>query len=206
MSIIAALDAGDCLYLASDSMVTEESGVRLTRQKLDMLPGRPIAWGFSGDEGIGYQFRDWFKAWPFPSDATWSHVADAAIEELSRLNGRKRALGKLAGVETTDSDLADVLIAGYIAGVPDIYELTDRGSASSVKHSVLAAIGSGHAHATIAYLTLRGTRKELKLDQQLLGFAVGMAAQIAPQCGPPVRMLRLTPEGVEELTQAKLTD
>jgi hypothetical protein len=200
MTIIAALDAGDHLLLASDSMMTEATGIRITRQKLDILPNLPFAWGFSGDAGIGNQFRDWLMSWTWPADATWRGVADAAIEELSRLNGRKRNLNELAGVDTTDDDLATVLMAGYVGGVPDIFELTNRGAAASVKNAVLAAIGSGETHARVAYHTLKIASPALERNQDLLRFVVGITAGMAPMCGMPIRMLRIDQEHVEEVS------
>jgi hypothetical protein len=201
MSVIAALDCGEYLALAADGMVTDNGGIRMTAQKLHTLPDRPFAWGFSGSEGTGFKFRDWLRAWQWPEDATWTTVGDAAIEELSRLNGRNRRMSRLAGVDAADDDLANVLMAGYIGGVPDILELTDRGAAVSVKEGVFGAIGAGHPHAALIYYTTRALK--MPPSDQLLGLVMSLAAHHAPQCGPPIRILKIDPTSVTELTATK---
>jgi hypothetical protein len=78
--------------------------------------------------------------------------------------------------------------------------MSDRGDVASVKHNGLAAIGSGHPHAFIAFHTLKNVVHELKRNEQTLGFVVGQRGQMAPMCAPPVRMLKITPEGISDLT------
>jgi ATP-dependent protease HslVU (ClpYQ) peptidase subunit len=201
MTVIAALDCGDCLYLASDSQVTDVTGLKTTVQKLSHLSDQPLAWGFAGDEGIGRKFSEWMADCRWSIGTAWESLADAAIAELSRLNGRKRELGHLARVEPRDEDFANVLIAGCVNGVLDIWELTDRGGVASVKHNGFCAIGSGSGPATIAYITVMRamSKKPPQRDEQLIAFIVELAAQTATNCGLPIRVLRITRDAVTQV-------
>lgn len=198
MSILLAIDCGSYIAIAADSMVTEAGGVRRTAEKLRPLPGRPFVWGFTGDEGIGLQFAKWFEAWEWPEGISWEALADRAIEELSRLNGRKRTLVRLAGEEPKDDDVASVLMAGYVGGVRDIYELDVRGSAQTLKSQTLVAVGSGHPHAFIAFRTLKHASRTLGLDTGLARYIAEIAASLAPMCGLPVRVLKIDEHGVHQ--------
>jgi hypothetical protein len=200
VSLIAALNCHDHLLLAADSLITESNGVRMTCQKLDFMTDRAMAWGFAGSEGIGLAFGKWLKSWEWPSDATWDVVSDRAAEELSRLNGRRRELAQIAGVAATEDDLVTVLVAGYLAGAPDIVEISDKGAAVSVMHNEFAAVGSGQAHAMMVNFTATAARMKFKEPKYRLAFIVEVAATHAPLCAPPVRVLRITATGVEDMT------
>ena len=199
MTLIAALDCGDHLLFATDSMVTESAGLTFAMRKTNVHREARIAWGFAGDEGIGRRFNTWMNEYPIGEGATWQSVSDAAIEELSRLNGRKRELGQLAKIESKDEDLTTVLMAGEIGGALDVWELSDRGAAASVRHREFFAIGSGYPHAAMVFTTLRRAGNS-ESSSKLLGFVMALACEFAPMCGQPIRMLKITPESITELT------
>lgn len=201
MTVIAALDCNDHVLMAADSMVTEAGGIRRTTPKMAYREDKPLVWGWSGDEGIGRDFDRWMTTYQWSESASWQDVADAAIAELSRLNGKKRQMAEIAHVKVEDNDLTVALLAGVVGGVLDIWELTDRGGAASVRHAGMAAIGSGHPHAAIAYFTLKHAQRDhFKLTPSTLGFIVEVAARMAPMCGLPIRMLRVDANGVHDGT------
>lgn len=198
MTVIAAMDCGDYLLMGADSLVTEDAGLRVKHKKLSVLHEVPVAFGFSGDAGVGFQFRDWMLAQPWSSAVTWPEFIATAGHELNRLNGRRREMAQLARVELKDDDLASALVAGSLGGVLDIWDLDSTGGASSVKHRGLPSIGSGYPHAYIAYVTLIDYVKASR-DVGTMAVVMEIAARFAPKCEPPCRLLRLTPTEVTEL-------
>jgi ATP-dependent protease HslVU (ClpYQ) peptidase subunit len=201
MTIIATLDCDDHLLLAADSQVTDSSGYKLTKQKLDSIDSQRVAWGFAGNESVGYQFGDWLRAWNWPSDATWKAVIDASIEEVSRLNGRQRQLCKLAGIEAGDNNLADVLIAGIIGGRLDAFVLSSHAEQPiSVRRDPgsLTVIGTGAPYAIAAYEAIKMIKPKAKPDAKTLRAVLEVSAKVAPLCGLPIRVLRMDASGIIE--------
>jgi hypothetical protein len=198
MTIIAAMDCEEYVLLASDSEVTEAGGIKVSKEKIYFLSDRPIAWGTAGDEGIGLRFNEWIQTYRWTASTTWAEFVDGGAAELSRLNGRKRELAELARVKIEDNDLATALIAGCIGGSLDVWELTDRGGASSVKHNVFSAIGSGQPHALVVFFTLRNAFKaKFQPNAMMMGFILELVSHLAPMCGLPVKLLRVSKEKVE---------
>lgn len=198
MTVIAAMDCGDYLLMGSDSLVTEETGIRVVRQKLCISTHGQVACGFAGSEGMGNQFQDWFLSYQFPPGMTWPEFGDVAIRELSRLNGKRRELALLARYEVKPDDLSSVLVAGSLGGVLDIWDLGDNGAAFSAKHRGFSAIGSGFPHAFVAHAVLTKAAHQSP-DTNTMSVVMAIAAQTAPLCGMPIRLLRLTHEAVIEL-------
>jgi hypothetical protein len=116
VTVIAAMVESDTsLLLAADSGETEMPGQlrSVFLGKLRRHPSAPLAWAATGDVQLGKDFTMWLEKyeWPAPS---WDVFRDQAAEQLARINGRRRALAKLAGVELSENDCASVLIAGWI--------------------------------------------------------------------------------------------
>jgi hypothetical protein len=99
-------------------------------------------------------FAAWLLNLPAGRIGSWPELREAAISELSRLNGRRRSLIQLAGAVPTENDVTSILLTGYIGGVFNRVELDNR-SVETTAMGGLAAIGSGKPHARIAYLALR---------------------------------------------------
>ena len=200
MTLIAAAVCGDHLLFATDSQVTERNGLATTFEKPSQRTDHPLVWGFSGDEGIGMDFHQWMSEYQISPEASWRSVADAASEQLSRLNGRKRERAFLARVEPKSDDLASVLLAGFVGGVLDIWELDDRGGATSVARHQLYGIGSGWPHAAMVFLTVKRMAPKMPpLDQSFFAVVMELGIKHSDMCDFPLRMLKVTADGVTEV-------
>jgi hypothetical protein len=203
MTVVASLLCDGYTLIASDTQITESDGVKYQRTKLAFRSDIPLAWGIAGDEGLGAQFSDWMKAQPpdsFPIAAT---LLDLATAEVARINGKRRAMNKLANVETGKNDLFDVLIVGFLGGAPFTIEMDSRGVSTDVtKTERLSAVGSGKPHVKIAHMTVSNIKGLTDApDANLLGFLMEVAANSAHDCSLPLKMLKVAPDGVSEVTQ-----
>lgn len=198
MTVIVALDCGDSLLFGADSLVTDsQHDLKTVQQKVLILPQGPLVCGFAGDDGVGLAFRRWLMSQQWPAATTWETLGDISATELSRLNGRRRERAKLAGVELKPEDTSSVLLAGFVGGQFDIWELDDSGGADSVKHRGFVGIGSGFPHAFIGYTALT---RYTSFDRDLAVYVgVEMAAILCTKCGPPIRLLRVNKDGVSDL-------
>lgn len=204
MTIIAVMNVDDeTLLMASDRLVTEED---LQRQagKLAVLSDQRIVAGFSGDEGVGFQFRRWLMDHEWPEDCSWQEFADVAGQQLSRLNGQRRSRARLAKVESRDDKdiTASVLLAGSVGGVLDAWELTYTGGISPIREIGFAGIGSGWPHAYVAYRTLTDYGN-LGHEAKTLAVIMEVACRSSPMCEGPIEMLRITKGEIGKLTRGK---
>jgi hypothetical protein len=199
VTLIAALRTAECVLLAADSE-THNQAVRVSVRKLGMLDQRPIAWGFAGDESIGLDFGAWLKERDWTESEDWESFREAAARALAALNGRRRTLAELSKATLAPESFTDVLIAGYIQAQSGILELDSDGGSSLRSMLDLVAIGSGKNHAIIVLQTLKALNGLRQFNAaQLLRMIMGIAATTAPECGPPIRFLRITTTGVEEI-------
>jgi proteasome beta subunit len=198
VTIIAALRCDDGLLLASDSEVSD--GVLTWQQnKLDTLDDRPLAWGYSGAEDIGVEFGAWLRVQDWTAIHDWRAFRDAAANTFSQLNGEKRRIMNRAGTRPKAEDTADVLIAGYINDTPEFLEIDNKGRATFCRHLRFAAIGSGKSHAIIVYRTAVALSKDnLPHRPDTMKALMTVAADLAPQCRPPIRVLQITPDGTKD--------
>lgn len=202
MTLIAAIMDGETVLLGADGE-THNQHVRMQVRKLDVLQERPIAWGFSGNESIGLDFGNWLRSRQWSESEDWEGFRHDATEVLGQLNERRRKSAETAGTNVSEEALTDVLIAGFLRSQPGILELESDGGNSLRRMLELAAIGSGKNHAiivlnTLGILGIIGSMSRLQLLQSIFRVAI----RTARDCGPPVRILSITPERVTEVTSA----
>lgn len=207
MTIIAALwESENSILLASDSEIVETpSMVRSsTDRKLQSHPAAPLAWGTSGDGGLGIDgFGKWLGqyAWPPPD---WDTFKDQVATKIAELNGKQRQIMKLAGVQAEESNLCSALVVGWLDG-PAIIEIDDRGIATYIHRDFgFQAIGSGGVHAKLIDLAYRYVKPNLTEIKRLV-LIMQLAISRAAFCGLPVRCWRITASGIEKDLSGELT-
>lgn len=199
LTVIGAMDCGDHLLLAADSQVSDGQ-VTWQQQKLDFLSDRPLAWGFAGAEDIGVDFGRWLRSYTWGTGDDWYAFRDVAAQELARLNGNKRRLVHRARARLGPEDTAILLLAGYIGREPKILEIDDGARPTFLSEGRFTSVGTGKAHAGIAYRTLMAFSKNtFPHAADNMRALMTVAAGLAPQCSPPVRVLRVSSQGVEDL-------
>jgi len=200
MTVIAAQFSQGRILFGSDSLVVDgKNDIKSTYSKVSRLPGRSLVWGFAGDEGVGFRFRDWLLAYQLDPSMDWPTFADVASRALSQFNGEKRQRAKLAGVELKDEDTASVLIAGAVGGVLDVWQLDDGGSADSQKHRGFVGIGSGWPHAFLSYTTLVTYAKADGANPQVVWIGLEMSARFSSKCDVPVLLYEVTDSSVTRI-------
>jgi ATP-dependent protease HslVU (ClpYQ) peptidase subunit len=189
VTVVAVMDCGDSLLMASDSLVTDP-GVRTTSEKLWILSDASLVMGFSGAEGVGLQFLSWLESRQWK---TWQGFADEASERLVELN--RALLVKASRVEQLPRvSGTSALVAGSVGGVLDAWELTEYGEAVPVRRRRFAGIGSGWRLAFVAYKALLHAGFEAGTLETMVG-AMIVAAAHAEMCEGPVQLVRVTADG-----------
>jgi hypothetical protein len=199
MTLIAGMICDDgSVLLGADSQLSEDRFRSAGHVKIGRLDDAPLAWGCSGDESIGRDWGSWFRNQPrtWPS---WEALRDAATEELSRLNGRRRSLNRLSGVDTKDNDVATVLIAGFVGGRSDLIELSDRGGAMPSGHHDFCAIGSANPNAKIVRATLLTNPSLTKTEDVFITIMFVAINTSLSDCSFPVSIVRITPDRADEM-------
>lgn len=199
MSIIAAVWESDAsILIAAESGAIEVMGGMRTAYHplLQQHTTASLAWGAIGNAA---RYLDgWLREYPWPPKS-WNAFERAVEERIAGLNGRRRELAKIAGVEVREQELCAVLVAGWIEQEGRIFEVDDRGVLYITDQTQqFRAIGSGALHATI----IHEAYKRLQIqDPEVVKLQVGLhiAALAAPGCEPPINILRITPNGVEKI-------
>lgn len=196
MTVIAAMKLDeDTWLLAADSFVTEKHLLRQS-EKVHIREEDPlVAFGFSGFEGVGLQFQEWFLGSEWPEDTTWEQLAHGAGTRLSKLNGQSRERARLAGLSDVDENTASVLLVGSVGGDLDCWELTDTGGISPANKIGFWGIGSGWPHAGVAYHTLTEYGK-LQHELKTMAIIMDIVVRCEPNCGFPVSIYRVTKEKI----------
>lgn len=187
----------------SDPIEISDDQIRLFVQELEFRHDYPIAWGFSGNDETGQAFSAWLKGLELDESLNWAKLRDLATDEQSRMNGQKRRWMRRSETEPNPEDLTDVLIAGFVEGEPQMLEIDSVGRPSYCLHRGFAAIGSGKNLARVSLVTARRFFPTKQFGQPEFVIETETAARHGPQCSPPVRLLRVTPAGVEEVDLAQ---
>jgi hypothetical protein len=172
--------------------------------KIKIHPSTPIAWGSAGNYTIGNEwFSNWLRNYDFQGKDLISFQIDVA-SSLSKLNGEQRKLIVLSGAEVAPSDLAEVIIVGYL-DEPFIFTVDDRGVVSTYdKEQLFHAIGSGGSHAVIANTTVsimnNDFLKNSLTPNAILNITMLIASNKAKNCEPPIHIYRITEFGVENVS------
>lgn len=195
MTVVAALNCGDCYIICSDSKATDLN-LSFLSVKLEYINCPPVCWASSGDSALGQEFDlcvrgiDWSKA-------SWEEVKKITEAEVARLNGKWRRLQRVAGKKPDPFDVANALIVGFVQGEGRILKLTDRSPGEFIT-ARFAAVGSGEPHAFIAYLVLRKLLDPpLPHERRTIEAIVSLTTEMnSQQCGLPIQTLQVSPEGV----------
>ncbi len=126
MSIIAAVwESETSILLATESGPTEILGGLRTAYlpKLQQHDTAPLAWGATGN--LARYLGGWLKEYQWPP-RHWNAFERAVESRVAELNGRRRELAKIAGVEVREQELSAVLVAGWIENEGEIFEVDDR--------------------------------------------------------------------------------
>ena len=204
MTVITALRSDGCIFMCADSQVTEVKAdveLKIRQQKLDFPNSKPIAWGFVGADEIGSSMSQWMRNLDWRSLHDLQTFREAFATEVSTRNGDRRRRMKLAGMEVGPEDTSDFVIVGFWNDEPFIFRIENDGSLEVDEHDSLTTIGSGWVHAKVSFETSRFYRMSgVKIpDDRLIKVTTEIAASMAPLCGLPVRLLRISPEKVEDL-------
>ena len=205
MSVACALKDGESLFLATDSAVGGLPVKATTDKKIAHVDNPPLAWATAGDESIGDLFGAWLRQQlaQTPSEPlTWERAVRPSVLKLAELNGVRVQASQLNRTRLEpERDLTQVLLVGYLAGVPEIAHLAVNGewTLHVAAGRTFAAAGAGAHHAAMAYEVLN-EKDLLPTDgADAIREVAGLAAKHAPYCEPPVHIWRVTPEVVEEV-------
>ena len=204
MTVVCALQDEDCLYLAADSAVTGLP-TKGSATKIDHVTSLPLAWASSGDEAIGLQFGRQLKQWLAEADAdelTWEKFVNVCVTLLAELNGVRRKVASLNSVGFNIShDFAEIMLVGFIGGVPEIAHLEQRGDWNlhllAGRH--FATIGSGSDHAAMAYEVLKENGLLPANGEAAISAVMDLAVRHAPNCEPPIHVWRVDRSGAAEI-------
>lgn len=206
MTLIATLRCKqpDSIVVAADSGVSDHTSLRWREEKLDyfdvpLASGQkaPLVWGYSGAAEIGQDFARWLKNQAQNYAADWDTFKEHATRALAVLNGRKRERLSHARVPEQENHTATVLLAGHIDQALKVLEIGSDATPTLVDHSFYA-IGTGALAARVSYEICRELRPE-KEDEVLLRFVMARSISMTGGCDFPVRLLRVSADGVKEL-------
>lgn len=202
VTVIAALLFPNAILMASDSKELQ-IGLAKSVPKLEHIVDPPIAWAGAGELEIIQDFTRWLKAGSWIT-VDWEEFRQQARTELNRLNMGKRASIRQSGSRPKSSDTASVLFAGYLQGVPNILEISDKGESYFWSERHYAAIGSGQNHFNVAKITLESfsaniLKQTIQIDAEIFWFLVAIAAACDPDSNGPLQRIEITHEGVKQL-------
>ena len=178
MTLLGILDCGDRVLLAGDTrMLSQDSGIHIAETVDKIWHFTPnVVWGYTGDSGVGDEFKGWLEAQSFQS---WYALGEAAKVHLATLNGRAQKLGHLAEAPRQHTAC---LIAGWISGEKHVGVITADGGFPAIPRTP-AFLGSGMPFAAVSWEVV----KELTPDGDVeAAFRVIMETTAAhvPMLGP----------------------
>ena len=202
MTLVAAMVFDDQVLMASDRQVTMEGFVDST-PKLNHFPNCPLVWGGAGEEEVINDFGTWAERYNWQDSNEWEPLRQEIRTTVNSLNRAKRRAMREAGSRATSKDLASILIAGYVEGMPNILEVSSKGESYLHAQRGYAAIGSGEPHFRIAKSvvdTFTATYlKQDKLDYRekgLFWFTVKVAVDADPYSGKGLQRCQITRAGI----------
>lgn len=205
MTVACALKDGGRLYIAADSAVIGLAVKAASDKKVEFVESPPLAWVTSGDEAIGDMFGEWlrqqFEA-SRPEFDGWTDAIRLSVLRLAELNGTRVLASQQNRIRLEpELHLCQVLLAGYIAGIPEIVHLEVGGDWTMhvAAGRTFAAAGGGAHHAAMAYEVLKEKGLLPTDGADAIREVAGLAAKHAPNCEPPVHIRCVTSERVEEV-------
>lgn len=187
VTIIGGLICSDHVLLAADSWAADASGA--FRENVEKIwQSGSMAWGFSGDAGLGGRFNErWHNVQP-PS--TWDELVGRLSAEVNGLNRVAREQARAAGTEADDRQLLTVLLGGYVGGQARIIETAVDGRAEFVGDH--AFIGSGALVAEIAFGAIAAYAGGFPKDGDAFRTVMDHAMKWdRKNCGPPIQIIRI---------------
>ena len=198
MTTVAAEFFGEHILLGADSQVYQ-IGLTSKVQKLFQHMSLPIAWGISGDLGVGREFSVWLAQREWGTELSWQAFTDDVANALAQFNHVHRQRMRDADADPTEEDRTSVLIVGYLNGEPELITLTGSGERYFHLEDRFAAIGSGENHFKIAKAALsvfKGPSVE-----EMFWHSLAVSANLDPKSGHPLYRLKITNKEVMSIDQ-----
>lgn len=196
MTIVFAMREYDnSVLIGADTQRTDDAGIKDKKHKLQCIPNSLVAWACAGNDDLGNRFTRWLQDYQWPP-ASWDSFEQVLQTTLADLNGQQRALTKRSGAEWNKDYGVSCLLVAWLNDECHIEGYDDDGLKVSFKPEGCGAIGSGRAHAIIAYRTLEG----IKGPDAMTKFVhiLQIAARHAPGCEEPVDIWRIRSDGIDQ--------
>ena len=205
MTVLGAMDCGEFGLLAADSGRFKATYHTTAESKIWRCQKPALAWAFAGDEGVGRPFNEWLSGrapagWP-----DWNAARLEIAEELARRNGERfrelqLAAGNSPNFRPSADRLASALVVGWLGSRFEILQIAWEGSSQFWGYEKYFFAGSaGEAAVWVKDGIERATKKDLPLTAAGLRDVMETVAERASFCTPPVRMVKITTEGVTDL-------
>jgi hypothetical protein len=204
MTILGAMDGGDYLTIASDSMAfTGPNGVTFNMVKLAPIKGLSVVWGFFGAGTVGGDLRAWIDATDLSDSTSWPSLKDRLSEQMARLTGDlRRRTTEAGGGDVPANQLTSALFVGYVSGEKGIVTMTPEGAATFVPVPfAFIAADSVFAAACAAMETLHRERGDrFAFSAEVLRISISVATDLMMTTGGPIQLWKMTPTGAEQIT------
>ena len=191
MTVSVAMKTTEGLFLAADTMVTDE-GVQLHDwTKIYRHKSGRIALGWSGD----YQTARWTLDQILGSDPpqVWQKWAEEVAVTLAKNNHQLIARAKAVG--RPEAGVASLIAAGFAEEQVTAVEFSPRGEIAMMPEDFLA-IGVGRNNARIVFETLK--RERPVVDVLFMRQVIGLTVKLTASCGFPVHIVKVSDSGIEE--------
>lgn len=202
MTILGAMDCGDCIAIASDSMVfTGPTGTKANMPKLWPIAGLSVVWGYFGAGTVGGDLRAWIDATDLSDIESWIALKDVLSAAMARMTGDLRLRAGAVGADVPPHQLTSALFVGYVRGQGRIVSITPEGaSAFAPLPFIFIGTDATHAAALASLETLHRERGDgFALSTNVLRISISVVTDLMFTTGGPVQMWKTTPQGVERL-------
>ena len=200
MTILCAMDCGDHLLLASDSMVYDpDTGISSLEDKLWPVPELRMVGAYTGLTPLAEDFRRWLDSEDKARFVDWGSFRASVVERLAEINSDQKRLAEKAAA--TFRGLVAVFV-GYVGGTPEIFTVDAAGVSTLARAAGLVTAGHPPAQAA-ALAVLQALEQERGDDfspgEDVLRSIMEIATGISAICAPPVQMYRVDAREVVKL-------
>ena len=185
MTLLGAVTAGECVYIAADSLQAwPQAGYGDTVDKLKKLQRDEVVWGWYGNSAAALDFAD--KVESFPSSfGNWDNLTLQHQQYAEMLNRKHHREGGFA-----------VLFAGRLLGN---YSFRAYGGHTLLANDDWCFVGQSRLAAKVAWLVL--TAADAASDRgERLRLVMGTTIDASqPYLGPPLGRWRIDANGCTDL-------
>ena len=164
--------------------------------KLHQIPDAPLAWGCAGNPELIQKFSVWLEQYQWPP-SNWATFEGHIRAKLADLNREERAFVERSGAQWSSDFGVTCLVGGWLHNEPHIVSLYHDGVKGSLENNEFDHIGSDSTFATVSYYSLSyvtGMPQEVRAH-----IVLHATSQLAPRCGLPYNLWRITHSGIEEI-------